>query len=128
MDSITLNWAGGEHEFALRIGELRALQQNCDAGPEEVLNRIRLGTWKIDDLIEPIRLGLVGSGAMNGPEAGKFVTGLFDKHPKAEFKLTALAILAASLLGVEDDQPGEAEGADGPLENGSSAPSTATVQ
>ena len=119
-------WPGGEHNFKLNIGELRALQKNCDAGPEEILNRLRLGTWRVDDLIQTLRLGLIGSGEMTDKEAGPFVLGLFDQHPKVDFKLPALAILATSLLGEADDEVGEPEGEAPPPENGALATSTET--
>lgn len=129
MNTGTITWVGGEHEFCLRIGELRKLQDSCAAGPEEVFNRLRLGTWRVNDLIEPIRLGLIGAGAMETKEAGPFVATLFDQHPKAEFKLVAIAIIGAALVGVSDDPVGEPEGAETPpSENGGSADSTETVQ
>lgn len=125
----TINWAGGEHAFRLNLGELRALQTNCDAGPEEVFNRLRLGTWRVDDVIEPIRLGLIGSGAMSKEQAGRTVTTLMEQRPVAELKLTAIAALAQALLGVGDDPVGESEGAEaGAPENGDSPASTETAQ
>jgi len=66
-----IRWPGGEHRFELRLGELRALQKNCDAGPEEVFNRLRAGRWRVDDVIEP-RPGkwrfsrIYGNGAVLG--------------------------------------------------------------
>ncbi|WP_299734652.1 gene transfer agent family protein [uncultured Roseobacter sp.] len=123
-----LHWPGGEHDFALNLGQLRALQDATDSGPEEVLNRLRLGNWRVNDLIDTIRLGLVGSDAMSKEDASKTVLALFDQHPKVEFKLTAIAILAAALLGVPGDPVGEGEGQPPAPENGGSANSTAPVQ
>lgn len=120
---IELNWHGGEHKFALRIGQLRALQDKLDSGPEEILNRFRLGTWRVDDVVEVLRFGLIGGG-MDSKGAGKLVLRLVDLHPIIEFKLTALHVLAASLLGVEDDPVGEPQGAESAPENGGSAGST----
>ncbi|MEO8531014.1 MAG: gene transfer agent family protein, partial [Deltaproteobacteria bacterium] len=59
---VKLIWVGGEHEFALNIGELRALQSACDAGPEQILMRMVRQEWRIDDVCETIRLGLLGGG------------------------------------------------------------------
>lgn len=119
-----LQWPGGEHDFALPLGQLRALQDATNAGPEEVFNRLRIGAWRVDDLIDVIRLGLVGSGEMASKDATKFVVALFDKHPPIQFKLTALAIMAAALLGVEDDPLGEERGETPPPESGVSPSST----
>lgn len=118
-------WPGGEHEFELRIGELRALQENCKAGPEEVLNRLRAGTWRVDDIIEPIRLGLIGAG-MPAAEAGPMVVKLFDQHPKVDFKFTALTVMFYAVMAPEDDRVGKPEGATSAPENGGSPAFTAT--
>ena len=126
MKSVTLTWPGGQHGFRLRLGELRSLQEALDAGPEEIFNRIRLGNWRVDDLIQVIRWGLVGSGEKTASEAAMLVTPLFDLHPLSSFRIIALAILGAALTGVEDDQVGEPEGAtETPPESGSSPISTA---
>lgn len=101
---IELTWHGGCHDFALRLGELRQLQDTCGAGPEEVLNRLRNGQWRVNDVIEPIRLGLVGSGELSSKEAGPLVINLIEQgFPLVDFKLIALAVLMAALVGVEDD-------------------------
>lgn len=110
MRAVTLTWPGGEHPFALPIGALRALQEARDAGPEELLNRIRLGTWRVDDLTQVLRWGLVGGGAMDAAEAARLVTGLFDLHPAAQFKLAAFGVLEHALFGPADDPAGKPEG------------------
>lgn len=97
-------WVGGEHRFRLGLGELRALQKNCDAGPEQVFNRLRLGNWRLDDIAETLRLGLIGGGEMDAKDAGQFVTGLMEKHAILEFKLTALAVLGSALLPMEGQE------------------------
>ncbi|MGR3376059.1 gene transfer agent family protein [Salipiger abyssi] len=128
MRSLRLIWAGGEHEFALPIGALRGLQGARDAGPEQILNRLRLGEWQIDDAVQVIRWGLHGAG-MEAGEAARLVTPLVDLHPLAQFKLTALAVLSHALFGPEDDPAGEAQGvvAAAP-ENGASHGSTAMAR
>lgn len=102
MDAIELTWPGGTHEFCLRLGELRTLQDRCDAGPEEILNRFRLGNWRVNDLIEPLRLGLIGAGLAK-EEARELVVPLLDQYPLADFKMAAHAVLAHALLGPMDD-------------------------
>lgn len=123
MDALTLNWPGGEHEFALRLGELRKLQDTCQAGPEEVLTRLRKGTWRVDDVIEPIRLGLIGGG-MTQSDAGPLVVKIFQQHAIVEFRVAALSIMAHALYGPPDDTPEKPEGATAQTESGSSPPST----
>lgn len=123
MDSITLNWPGGEHVFALRLGELRAVQDACQAGPEEIFTRLRTGVWRVDDVIAPIRMGLIGGG-MPASEAGPKVTALFQQHPIFEFRITAMAIMAHALFGPSDDMPEKPQGATAAEESGSSTLST----
>lgn len=128
MEPLTLKWPGGEHRFALRVGELRALQEARDAGPEEILNRLRAGTWRIDDVIQVLRQGLVGGEGMPGPVAARTVMEVIELHPLAEFKLPALTILFHAMLGPGDDEVGKASGAtESAPENGASPPSTATA-
>ena len=59
---VGLIWGGGEHTFALTIGGLRALQDACAAGPQEVLMRLVNGTWRVDDPLAILRHGLIGGG------------------------------------------------------------------
>ena len=123
-----LQWPGGEHEFALPLGQLRALQDACDAGPEEIFNRLRTGKWRVCDIIEPLRLGLIGGG-MEKSAAQKLIYPLLDVHPLIEFKLPAITVLASALLGVKDDAVGELEGdRSAPPKNGASASSTDQAQ
>lgn len=120
-------WAGGEHRFRLGIGELRALQSACDAGPEAILARIMSGDWRIDDLFEPVRLGLIGGGDVTLNDAGPLVTRIIHQHPLLELKPVAQAVIISALVGVEDDPLGEPEGETTPLKSGSSADFTAPV-
>ncbi|MBU3262061.1 gene transfer agent family protein [Roseovarius sp. PS-C2] len=128
MDTVRLSWVGGEHPFALPLGRLRALQENCNAGPEEVFNRLRLGRWHVDDVLEPIRLGLIGGGMPDG-DAGPLVTRIADQGDLIGLKLTAIAVLASALFAPEDDPVGEGEGVTTSApENGGSPTSTETAQ
>lgn len=127
MPGKVINWIGGEHEFALDLGALRALQDACDAGPEQILRRITSGNWRINDLFDTIRLGLICGSEMSQVDAGKLVTGLFAQHPMFEFRAVAQMILLAALVGVEGDPLGEPTGVEPPPENGNSADSTATA-
>lgn len=108
MKEIDLIWAGGEHQFALPIEQLRALQIKCDAGPEHILSRLTARQWYVEDVIETIRLGLIGGG-MDKDEARGIVAKEIHDEPLSQFVLTARAIIAHALYGVEDDAVGESE-------------------
>lgn len=124
-------WVGGEHPFLLALAELEALQDKCDAGPELVLNRVQFGGWKIADLYETTRWGLIGGG-MDRIAADKLVRRMFETHPPMAFKALAARILYSSLYGPEDDPVGKDSAAaeetpTGETDAGNSAPSTASA-
>ena len=132
MNTVVLVWPGGEHEFALRLGELEALQIASDSGPGEVLLRLHtsmadanplVGPWRISDVIDTIRLGLIGGG-MDGIEARNQVRKAVERHGIPDLIPTAAEALLFSLSPRADEDgdiaPGEAEGAETPRENGTS--------
>lgn len=91
-DAMTEVWAGGEHAFRLGIGEIRALQKACEAGPMMVLARLMSSQWLIDDVLETLRLALVGGG-MDAAKAKPLVLKAAE-----ETSLLKLALLAAKIL------------------------------
>lgn len=104
----TLVWKGGEHPFWLRIGELRALQQHCDAGPFWVYGRLISGQWRVEDVRETLRLGLIGGG-MSEKDAGKLVDQSLEDHALYAHVLPAVEIIKAAIFGDDpDDDVGEA--------------------
>lgn len=109
MRAVDLTWAGGEHPFLLTIELLRALQDKCDAGPALIMDRLATGAWRVDDVIQPIRLGLEGGG-MSKPEALVLVRRFVEERPLSPSVLTARNVIVASLYGVDDDPLGETEG------------------
>lgn len=106
---VTLKWGDADHQFRLGIGQLRELQEKCDAGPAEIFRRLTVGTWRIDDLREPIRLGLIGAG-LEPVKALTLVERYVDARPLAENVPVSRAIIGIALLGAEDEPPGEADG------------------
>lgn len=110
--SVKFEWADGEYMFRLRLGEIRELQEKCNAGPLVLLRRCIDGSWMIDDLRETIRLGLIGGGC-DPIKALNLIKRYFDERALMENMLPAHKILQAAVLGVPDEQPGksEAEGA-----------------
>jgi hypothetical protein len=132
---ITALFGGEECDFRLAWGELVELQEKRDAGPAVVLARLSLGQWHLQDVIETIRLGLIGAG-MDAAQAAKLVRTNVEQKPwdlGGENGLVVLAvrILAAATHGVEDEPVGKAgEGRNGsttfPTERSVSEPSLAT--
>lgn len=105
---VTMPFGDGVYAFRLGIGEWRELQEKCNCGPQELFERILLRRWKVDDLREAIRLGLIGGGT-SPVEALKLVARYVDKRPLLETVPLACDVIAASLKGPAEEQPpGEA--------------------
>lgn len=103
---VTLTWADGDRTFRLPVAQLLELQEKTDAGPLELFLRIHSGRWRVQDLRETIRLGLVGGGAKPA-EAVALVRRYVDERPLAESVPVALEVLQAAISGPEDEAPGK---------------------
>src|SRR5215831_589588 len=102
---ITLNWGDGEQKF--NVAKLRCvleLEEKCGCGVAEIINRLRDGKWKFNDIRETVRLGLIGAG-MLPDRALMLVVRYVDERPWSENVLPAQAILFAALVGVQGDNP-----------------------
>jgi hypothetical protein len=124
-------WGSEERTFRLGIGEWRKIQETCDAGPGEVVQRIAAwaavrmampkanfleilaaggaGRWRVDDVREVLYRGLTGGG-MDPTSAGRLVRELHDERPLLENLPLALEIVLASLSGPEEEPVGERVG------------------
>ena len=107
--SLTFTWGDGEYRFRLAIGELEQLQEKMGCSPFTVLDRLRVAHPLVFDAREVLRLGLIGGG-MSPPEALAKVRFYADARPLAESIPAAIAVLAASLYGIEDEAPGKSLG------------------
>jgi len=106
---VELDWADGTYSFRLAWAQLIELQEKCDAGPYVVLNRLHSGQWRVEDISNVIRLGLIGGG-MAPVEALKKVRTYVEARPPLENVLYAQAIIAAGLQGAPEEKLGEANG------------------
>lgn len=99
----------GKHDFLLDIGRLEELQEKCDAGPEAIWRRVVAGEWKVQDLRETIRLGLIGAG-MDATKALILVERYANTGDLAGLKPLVQGIIGAALIGAPDeDAPPEGE-------------------
>lgn len=128
---IRFDWAGEERLFRLPIGQLAELQEACDAGPLAIMRRLENGGWRYQDVRETLRLGLVGGGMKDVP-ATKLVKRYVDAAPLGDNVPAARLVLAAAVLGVEDEPLAGAEpenaGGKGPAPESGSASATSTPQ
>lgn len=100
--SVTLPWADEDYVFRLAFGQLITLQEAVDCGPFALLQRLNDGTWKVQDITNVIRLGLIGGG-MEPIKALKLVRAYVEDRPPYENLLMAQAILAAGVMGAPDE-------------------------
>lgn len=104
---VKIHWGDGEHMFRLPYRQLQELQDKTGVGPEELANRIAKGTWKVDEIRETIRLGLIGGG-MEPMKALTLTIRYVDNRPWLENKQPAYLILLAILAQPEGDKVGKA--------------------
>ncbi|WP_131194068.1 gene transfer agent family protein [Lichenihabitans psoromatis] len=100
------DWGDGTYRFALPIKQLEELDDKCAAGPLTVLKRLLDGSWRVVDVRETIRLGLIGGG-LDAVAALKLVRLYVDGLPLERAVPIAALILVTALRGrkikAEDD-------------------------
>ncbi len=125
---VSLDWVGGTDVFALDLGGLRSVQTETDCGPNMLLQKLRYGQWRVDDVLSVLTHGLTRAGADKAASAAR-VTRMAEQHGIQHLVQPAMLVLSAALLGVPDDAVGETAGEDqgpapAPATNGASAGST----
>lgn len=105
---VTIAWGDGDHVFRLALAQLIELQEKADAGPLELYQRISRGHWRVQDLRETIRLGLIGGG-LDPAKALVLVKRYTDERPLLESVPVALEIITAALAMPETPDTGKAE-------------------
>jgi hypothetical protein len=96
-------WPGGEHPFRLDLGGLRAVQAATGRGPMDLLTALRDGSWKLDDIIAPLRHGLEGGG-MPDAEAKALVLRLVQSDPLISLVPAASLVMSIAIFGAVDEQ------------------------
>lgn len=133
--SITLDFADGSYKFRLAWGQLAELQEKCDAGPYVVFERLNNRSWRINDIRETIRIGLIGGGTTPS-QALTLVRRYVEERPPLESLPFAQAILSVALIGAPEEDVGEDQAANqgeaklttSPTEKSDLPQSTETVQ
>lgn len=110
---VTLPWADGKYTFRYGWGEHIQLQEACNAGPYEILKRLNVGTWRVQDISNVIRLGLIGGGLDPATALSK-VEYYVEARPPMENLIFAQGILTVALQGAPDEPPGKPDAAPEP--------------
>ncbi|MGO1080273.1 gene transfer agent family protein [Inquilinus sp. CA228] len=127
---IELSWADGTYLFALKLKQIEELQRLCGAGLGEIAQRLLVERrWRVSDVVETIRLGLIGGG-LPAVRARELIDTYVDGHPLADPRdpanhlMTAQAVITAAYFGVAEatEEPeGKAEAAAGDGTDGSTS-------
>lgn len=105
---ITLPFGDTEQKFRLGLKELLKLQERCadkvlgERGPFRILRDIEAGNGRVEDIRQPILLGLQGGG-MPAEQAAKLVKEWVEDRPWHENTIIAMLIIRQALAGPVDD-------------------------
>lgn len=97
----------GIHRFRLTIGGAEELEEKCGAGLGAIARRLATGDWRVRDVRETLRIGLVGGGL--GPTAALVLLDRYASFGLEAHRATAVIIISKVLFGEEDDPPGKSE-------------------
>lgn len=111
-ETVEQEWGGELRRFKLAIGELREVQARTNRGPEELRERMLVGTWFVDEVRWVLRFGLEGAG-MSAGDAERLVVRYFDERGsrKVAARLAALILTAALFVPEAEAKPGKPEAA-----------------
>lgn len=104
--SCELAFNGQMTPFKLSWRELMKIQEACDAGPYLVLDRLLTGRWRLQDISEVIKWGLIGAG-MPQAEALKIVETEVQGRPPLENLVIAQTVLGAGVVGAPEEEVGK---------------------
>lgn len=96
-------------DFRLGIGQLEELQERCDAGPEELFSRLGGSRWRVADIQQTLRLGLIGAGEAVA-KAALLVERNAGPGQLLEWKEHCRAILFAAMAGAPDEDESASSG------------------
>ncbi|WP_244595660.1 gene transfer agent family protein [Bosea lathyri] len=103
-----MEWADGSHRFCLPLAQLEELQTQCDAGPIVISNRLESGEWRVSDIYQTLRLGLIGGG-MAPVDALRLCKAYVLDRPWLENVRPAHAVIQAVLIGKLDEPVGKSQ-------------------
>lgn len=59
---VEAEFGDGTYTFRLPIGQLEELQEKTGVGPFKLAQRMLSGEWMLQDVVQVLRLGLIGGG------------------------------------------------------------------
>lgn len=101
--SHTADFGDDTYRFRLGWGEWAKLQEACDIGPYALLDRLASGRWRVEDIREVIRYGLIGGGMEPG-KALKMIREYVEARPPMECWQLAVDIATAGVIGAPEEE------------------------
>lgn len=98
---VLATWAGGDHLFRLTVAMVLELEQKCAAPFGTIFHRVQAGQYAIEDILQTIRLGLIGGGMKPQDAAALMRAYVYPERPLAEAWAVARVILSAAMFGFE---------------------------
>lgn len=92
--------------FKLTWRELMKIQEACDAGPYVVLDRLLTGRWRLQDISEVIKWGLIGGGMSQAQAIDLTGTEVEGRRP-LENLVVAQMVLGAGVVGDPEEEVGK---------------------
>lgn len=107
---IATDWADGTYAFRLTVAGALELESKCDAAIAVVAQRLNSGAYRINDVRETIRIGLIGGGSK--PDAAlRLVRTYVDDRPLMESAVLARVIMGGLMFGFAESPLAPAAGA-----------------
>lgn len=98
---VVVEFGGDDRLFRLTLPGILELEETCGAPFAVIAGRVAAGQYGVNDVLHPIRLGLIGGG-MKPEQASKLMRGYaFPAQPIAEGWHVARAVLMAALVGFQ---------------------------
>jgi len=107
------DFGDGTYAFRLPLGQLEELQEKTGVGPFKLAQRMLSGEWMTQDVIQTIRLGLIGGG-LKSTDALALVR-RYVQEEGMWLKNVDLAqrIIWAALAGAPEEAPGKDDAPEG---------------
>lgn len=107
---VELTFADADYTFKLPLIRIAELEEKCKAPIGTIWKRVLTGEYHAIDLIETVRLGLIGGG-MTAQDARNLIDRYCDQWPLEEWHTHAVAILSACVIGFEPTDGGTGDSA-----------------
>lgn len=101
--AIEQEFGDGTYTFRLGLGEIEELERKRDAGIFEITTRLRNRTCRLADVLEVLRVGLIGGG-MKPVDALALTRRYVDERPLDESRDAAYAVGLAAMMRLHGDQ------------------------